>query len=355
MQVFLPILSVLSLLYRPQLKETIIFIELTDGTTPSSLQVPFIPIYLLIDFFQVVVDKSLPTFEELLKCDAGTSFRICGKIVKSPAAGQVIELKVTSSESHYAKILGANQDPKHYPLGRRNMLTYETLREIAHLRPRSRFIGAVSRIRNALSFATHLFFQSKGFLYVHTPIITATDCEGAGERFQVTTILPEPKRSIKEVPLVDKKDAVDYSKDFFKAPAYLTVSGQLAVESYCCALSNVYTFGPAFRAEKAHTTRHLAEFWMIEPEMAFADLQDNFELAEGYMKFCIEYVLQNYMDDLEFFEKEHSRKAKEVGKPAPPSLIENLELVAKTPFKKMTYTEGVEICLKVLEFLNTEA
>eukprot|EP00331_Platyophrya_macrostoma_P027055 CAMPEP_0176456582 /NCGR_PEP_ID=MMETSP0127-20121128/31377_1 /TAXON_ID=938130 /ORGANISM="Platyophrya macrostoma, Strain WH" /LENGTH=527 /DNA_ID=CAMNT_0017846575 /DNA_START=53 /DNA_END=1636 /DNA_ORIENTATION=+ len=316
---------------RPQAKETLVFIELTDGTTPGSLQ--------------VVVDQTMPNFKECVKCDVATSFRITGKVVKSPAKGQNIELQVNNAESHLVKILGVNSDPKFYPLAKKGH-TYETLREIAHLRPRTRFIGSIARIRNALAFATHLYFQNRGFLYVHTPIVTASDCEGAGEMFQVTTLLPEHNKSIKEVPLVDKKDIVDYNKDFFKAPAYLTVSGQLAVENYCCALSNVYTFGPTFRAEKSNTSRHLAEFWMIEPEMAFADLQDNFELAEGYLRFCLQYILQNYMDELEYLEKEHERKAKEDKKTPPPSLIANLKLVAGTPFKKLTYTEGVEICLQ---------
>lgn len=229
--------------------------------------------------------------------------------------------------------------------------TYETLRELAHLRPRSKFIGAIARIRNSLAFATHLYFQNRGFLYVHTPIVTASDCEGAGEMFQVTTVLPDPKKSVKEVPLVDKKDIVDYQKDFFKAPAYLTVSGQLAVENYCCALSNVYTFGPTFRAEISHTSRHLAEFWMIEPEMAFADLEDNFELAEGYLRFCLQYVLQNHADDLNYLENEHIRKAKEEKRAPPAGLLENLRLVANSKFRKMTYTEAVEICLKVRPYL----
>ena len=295
-----------------------------------------------------MVDQSVPNFQDLLKCDVATSFRIAGKIIKSPAKGQAIELQVNDIEGHYVKILGTNQDPKIYPLAKKGH-TYETLREIAHLRPRTRFIGAITRIRNALAFATHLYFQNRGFLYIHTPIITASDCEGAGEMFQVTTVLPEPEKSIKEVPLIQTKEAVDYNKDFFKTPAYLTVSGQLAVENYCCALSNVYTFGPTFRAEKSNTSRHLAEFWMIEPEMAFADLQDNFELAEGYLRFCLQYILLNYMDELEYLEKEHERKTKAENKTPPPSLITNLKLVADTPFAKLTYTEGVDICMQVID------
>ena len=293
----------------------------------------------------------MPNFEELVKCDVATSFRIEGKIVKSPAKGQAIEMQVKDPEDHKVTILGVNKDTKHYPLAKKKH-TYETLREIAHLRPRSRFISSIARIRNALAFATHLFFQNRGFLYVHTPIITATDCEGAGERFQVTTVLPEKDEPITKVPLVDKKNVVDYGKDFFKRPAYLTVSGQLAVENYCCALSNVYTFGPTFRAENSNTSRHLNEFWMIEPEMAFAGLEENFNLAEGYLRFCIQYCLQNYYDDLEYLDKERERKAKEDKAEVPPSLLENLKLVADTTFQRIPYTEAIEICNQVSHSLR---
>lgn len=180
-------------------------------------------------------------------------------------------------------------DAGKYPLAKKEH-TREYLREIAHLRPRSQFIGAVARIRSQLAMATHRFFQDRGFLYVHTPIITASDCEGAGEMFSVSTLLPEDKRTT--VP-TNKEGGVDYSKDFFSRHAYLTVSGQLAVEPYCCALSDVYTFGPTFRAENSHTSRHLAEFWMVEPEIAFATLEDNMEVAEAYIKFCVQSCLDN--------------------------------------------------------------
>jgi len=196
----------------------------------------------------------------------GASFRIRGKLVKSPAKGQVIEVQVKDPKEHYVKVLGTNQDTKAYPLSKKGH-TLEFLREIAHLRPRSKYISAMTRVRNSLAMATHLFFQSRGFLLISTPIITASDCEGAGEMFQVTTVLPEPKESIKSIPLVDKKDIIDYNKDFFKRPSYLTVSGQLSIECYACAMCNVYNFNPAFRAENSHTARHLSEFWMIEPEM----------------------------------------------------------------------------------------
>jgi asparaginyl-tRNA synthetase len=169
------------------------------------------------------------------------------------------------------------------------------LREIAHLRPRTQVIGAVTRIKNSLAYATHQFFQNNGFLYIHTPIITAADCEGAGEMFEVSTILPE-SGLVKDIPQVNGK--IDFSKEFFKKKASLTVSGQLAVENFCCSLSNVYTFGPTFRAEVSHTSRHIAEFWMIEPELAFADIFDTMECAEAYVTFCINFILKNHMNDL---------------------------------------------------------
>lgn len=316
----------------------LIFIELNDGSSGTSLQ--------------VVVEKgatpeeSIPNFEEIAKAGLGASFRIRGKLVKSPAKGQVIEVQVKDPKEHYVKVLGTNQDTKAYPLSKKGH-TLEFLREIAHLRPRSKYISAMTRVRNSLAMATHLFFQSRGFLLISTPIITASDCEGAGEMFQVTTVLPEPKESIKSIPLVDKKDIIDYNKDFFKRPSYLTVSGQLSIECYACAMCNVYNFNPAFRAENSHTARHLSEFWMIEPEMAFADIHDNMELAEHYVRFCLQYVLENNREDLEYFEAEQIRRAKEEKKEPPEvKLIDNLSHVMNSDFKRVSYTEAVEICLR---------
>ena len=201
-----------------------------------------------------------------MKAGAGASFRVRGKFVKSPAKGQPIEVLVNDPNTHYAKIVGAVSDTKNYPLSKKGH-TLEFLRDIAHLRPRSRYLSAVTRARNSLAMATHLFFQNKGFLYIQTPIITASDCEGAGEMFAVTTSLPALNESIKQIKTVSGQDSIDYSRDFFKRPTYLTVSGQLPLESYACSMCNVYNFNPAFRAEKSHTTRHLSEFWMIEPEI----------------------------------------------------------------------------------------
>uniref|UniRef100_A0A0G4GVD5 asparagine--tRNA ligase n=1 Tax=Chromera velia CCMP2878 TaxID=1169474 RepID=A0A0G4GVD5_9ALVE len=187
-----------------------------------------------------------------------------------------------------------------------------------------------------MAMATHRFFQDRGFLYVHTPILTANDCEGAGEMFQVTTLLPpvDEKSSEKPLPVDEKTGLVDYSKDFFHKPAFLTVSGQLAVENYCCALSDVYTFGPTFRAEKSYTRRHLAEFWMIEPELAFADLNDDMDCAEAYLKFCVQYALDNCKRDLEFFDLRVEN-----------GLIQRLQDLVSKPFARVPYTEAVEMLM----------
>lgn len=208
----------------------------------------------------------------------------------------------------------------------------EYLREIQHLRPRSNTIGAVARVRNACAFATHKFFQERGFLYVHTPIITAADCEGAGEMFAVTTLLPASGRG--DLPRT-KEGNIDFSKDFFKRPTMLTVSGQLQVEAFSCSMSDVYTFGPTFRAENSHTSRHLAEFWMIEPEIAFATLAEDMALAEDYLKFATQWVLDNCAEDLKFFEETFEK-----------GLRERLRNVVAEPFKVLTYTEAIEMLSK---------
>lgn len=208
----------------------------------------------------------MPNFEEVSKTTAGASYRIKGKFIKSPAKGQAIEVQVNNPESHYVKVIGNVTETKTYPLSKKGH-TLEFLRDVAHLRPRSRYISSMIRVRNSLGHATHLFFQSRGFLNIHTPIVTASDCEGAGEMFQVSTILPGPTESVKQIKTLHGKEQIDYTKDFFKRPAFLTVSGQLSIESYACSMCNVYNFNPAFRAENSHTSRHLSEFWMIEPEI----------------------------------------------------------------------------------------
>jgi asparaginyl-tRNA synthetase len=248
----------------------------------------------------------------------GASVSVKGIVEKSPGQNQSVELKGSSLE-----VIGQS-DPATYPLQKKRH-SFEFLRSIAHLRPRTNTQGAVARVRNALAYATHNFFQERGFLYVHTPIITAADCEGAGEMFRVSTLNPEePPRT--------PEDKVDFSKDFFGRPTYLTVSGQLNGEIYACALSDIYTFGPTFRAENSNTSRHLAEFWMIEPEMAFADLNDNMECAEAYLKYTLKYLLDHRQEDMAFF-NEFIEKG----------LIDRLENVIHSPFQRLTYTEAIKL------------
>jgi len=310
----------------------ITFIELNDGSAMDSLQ--------------IVVNEKLPNFQEISKNTAGASFRIQGRFIKSPAKGQVIEVQVDDPEQHYVKVVGPVIDSKNYPMAKKGH-TLEYLREIAHLRPRSKYISAMIRVRNSLSHATHLFFQSRGFLNIHTPIVTASDCEGAGEMFQATTVLPEAHETIKKVKTIPNKESIDYTKDFFKRPAFLTVSGQLSIENYACSMCNVYNFNPAFRAENSHTSRHLSEFWMIEPEIVFADIHDDMDLAEAYVKFCLQYVLQNHQEELTYFEEEQIRRAKAEKKPEPEvKLLENLKNVMNSTFHRMTYDEAIKICIQ---------
>jgi asparaginyl-tRNA synthetase len=275
------------------------FIEINDGSTLSNLQ--------------AVADASIAGYSDLLpKLTTGTSLTIKGRLVESPGKNQALELKAEE-----IRILGLC-DATRYPLQKKRH-SFEFLRTIAHLRPRTNTQGAVLRVRSALAFATHLFFQKRGFLYIHTPLITGSDCEGGGEMFRVTTL--------------EKQD--DPTKDFFGKPAYLTVSGQLEGEILATALSDVYTFGPTFRAENSNTSRHLAEFWMIEPEMAFADLKADMECAESYLKFCVSYVLEHCREDLEFFDKFIEN-----------GLLERLRHVATSSFAHIPYTEAIEILKK---------
>lgn len=275
------------------------FIELNDGSTLSNLQ--------------IIADATLPGYAELLgQLTTGASLSVAGKLVKSLGKNQALELR--ASQIHFYGLC----DPTKYPLQKKRH-SFEFLRTIAHLRPRTNTQGAILRVRNALAFATHLFFQQRGFLYVHTPMITGSDCEGGGEMFRVTTL----------------EGSNDFSKDFFAKPTFLTVSGQLEAETLACSLSDVYTFAPTFRAENSNTSRHLAEFWMIEPEMAFADLAADMECAESYFKFCINYALQHCKEDLEFFEKFIEK-----------GLLARLHNVIESPFARLTYTKAVEILKK---------
>ncbi|CAD8161728.1 unnamed protein product [Paramecium octaurelia] len=295
-------------------QKNLCFVELNDGTSFAGLQ--------------IVISDKIKNFEDIIKTNVGFSLKMTGNIVQSPAKGQLIEMLVDDNLKHEVIIVGY-ADPQEYPMAK-GAQKPETLRQKAHLRPRSNFFGSVTRIRNNLAYATHIFFQNNGCLYIHTPIITGSDCEGAGEMFKVTTIFDN---DLKKVPQINGK--VDVTQDFFKKETKLTVSGQLQVENFCVSMSNVYTFGPTFRAEKAHTHRHLAEFWMIEPEFAFADLFDNMEAAEGYVKFCINYILLNNYDDLEFLDKRVKQ-----------GLIDYLKDIVSKEFIKCSYTQGIEILLR---------
>merc|ERR1711907_502242 len=258
----------------------------------------------------------------------------------------VVEMHVTS-----VPFVGPCQ-PDVYPLAKgRHPL--EHLRTIAHLRARSNTISAVARVRNALAFATHRFFQENNFLYVHTPIITTSDCEGAGEMFQVTTLLsqlgkdPENPAAPPKTLKVDAEGKPDYTEDFFGKASYMTVSGQLNVETYAVGLSSVYTFGPTFRAENSHTARHLAEFWMIEPEIAFADIWDDMRCAEDYVRYCCQYLLDHCRADMEFFQKNVDKDC-----------ISRLENVIESPFQRLSYTEAIELLQQTVKdghkFENSE-
>jgi asparaginyl-tRNA synthetase len=281
----------------------ITFIELNDGSRFKSIQ--------------LVVEAGAVPDETLKQVTTGSSIAASGTLVESPARGQPVELKVTSIR------LYGSADAATYPLQKKGH-TLEFLREISHLRVRSNTFGAAFRVRNALTHAIHTFFQERDFLYVQTPIITTSDCEGAGQMFGVTTLnLQEPPRT--------PEGKVDWRQDFFAKPAYLTVSGQLEAEIFASAFSKVYTFGPTFRAENSNTPRHLAEFWMIEPEMAFCELDDNMRLAEEFLKFIIGYVLDHCREDLEFFNQFIEK-----------SVLATLEQVTQAEFGRMTYTEAVQ-------------
>lgn len=278
------------------------FIEINDGSTIKNLQ--------------VVLEESMKGYESIVKeLGTGSSVVVSGSLVESPGQGQAVEVKANSLE-----ILGA-ASVEDYPLQKKRH-TFEFLREIAHLRPRTNTFGAVARVRSEMSFAIHRFFHERGFVYVHTPIITGSDCEGAGEMFQVTTLpLAAP-------PIVN--GAVDFSGDFFGKKASLTVSGQLEGEAYACALKKIYTFGPTFRAENSNTTRHLAEFWMIEPEMAFCDIRGNMDIAEEFLKYIFASILDNCPDDMDFFNERISK-----------GVTDNLRNIIASRFKRITYTEAI--------------
>ena len=293
------------------------FIALNDGSTIHNIQ--------------CVVDFENTKEDTLKRITTGAAVSITGTLIESEGKGQSLEIQVSSLE-----ILG-DSNPDEYPIQPKKH-SLEFLRENAHLRIRTNTFSAVMRVRSKLSFAVHKYFQENGFNYVNTPIITGSDAEGAGEMFRVTTL--DPKN-----PPLTKDGAVDYSKDFFGKETNLTVSGQLEAETYAMALGKVYTFGPTFRAENSNTSRHLAEFWMIEPEVAFMDLAGNMDLAEDFMKYVISYVLEHNKEDLAFLEQrlEQEDKSKPQNERAPMPLTEKLRFIVDNNFKRVSYTEAIEI------------
>ncbi|MBN2345707.1 MAG: asparagine--tRNA ligase [Candidatus Aminicenantes bacterium] len=282
------------------------FIELNDGSCFRNLQ--------------VVYGDELANFAEATRYPLGSALRVRGRLVPSPAAGQPFELKAGTIEAVGLSALD-------YPLQKKRH-SFEFMRTIPHLRARSNTFMAVFRVRSLAAFAIHKFFQERGFVHVHTPIITGSDCEGAGEMFRVTTL------DAKQPPL-DERGAVDFRQDFFGRETGLTVSGQLNVEGFCLAFNRVYTFGPTFRAENSNTQRHASEFWMIEPEIAFADLGDNMRLAEEMLKFVIGFILEEAPQEMEFFNRFID-----------PALLQRLRLVLDADFERLTYTRAVELLQK---------
>jgi asparaginyl-tRNA synthetase len=284
------------------------FVDVNDGSCMANLQ--------------VVIAQTVPDYETLLKrINTGASVEILGQLVESPAKGQRVELQATG-----LTVFG-EADPETYPLQKKRH-SFEFLREIGHLRGRTNTLGAVFRVRNACAAAIHQFFQEKGFLWVHTPIISASDCEGAGEMFNVTTLNPDklPRTAAGQV---------DYSQDFFGRQAFLSVSGQLEAEIMAMAFSNVYTFGPTFRAENSNTSRHLAEFWMIEPEMAFCNLQGDMNLAEEFLRYVFRYVMDKCQADMEFFQQRIDD-----------SVLNTAENIINNEFARLTYTEAIGLLEK---------
>ncbi|NIB40916.1 asparagine--tRNA ligase [Pseudomaricurvus alkylphenolicus] len=289
-------------------KAGISFVALNDGSC--------------FDSIQAVVPETLDNYDEVTHLGAGCAVVVGGKLVESEGQGQSVEIQAESIE-----VIGQVDDPETYPIAKKRH-TFEYLRTQAHLRPRTNAFGAMTRLRNTLANAIHNYFYQNGFCWVNTPIITSSDCEGAGELFRVSAL------DMNNLPR-DDKGQVDYSEDFFGQESYLTVSGQLNVESHCLAMSKVYTFGPTFRAENSNTSRHLAEFWMVEPEIAFADLEDDAALAEDFLKHCFREVLEQREDDMAFFAQRIDKNA-----------INRLEQVVNSEFTHMDYGEAIDILQK---------
>jgi asparaginyl-tRNA synthetase len=282
------------------------FVEINDGSCLRNMQ--------------VIADEKMNKYNIISDLTTGSSVAITGKLIDSPAKGQKFEIQAIDIEVY------GKADAEEFPLQKKGH-SFEFLREIAHLRARTNTFGAVFRVRNAIAFAVHKFFQERGFLYVHTPIITTNDAEGAGQMFRVTTLDGKEQNA--------KNGEQDYSDDFFGKKTWLTVSGQLNGELLATALGDIYTFGPTFRAENSNTSRHLSEFWMIEPEMAFADINDDISLAEDFLKYIFKYCLDNCAEDMQFFDQRIQK-----------GVIANLENIVKSEFKIITYTDAVDVLLK---------
>lgn len=297
-------------------KAGISFIELNDGSSLAGVQ--------------IVVPETASNYDsEITKLSAGCAVDISGVVVASEGSGQALEI-----QSSDVTVVGWVDDPETYPIAKKRH-TFEYLRTQAHLRPRTNAIGAVTRLRNTVANAIHNYFYQQGFCWINTPLVTSSDCEGAGEMFRVSTL------DLTNLPR-DDQGAIDFKQDFFGAESFLTVSGQLNLEAYCLAMSKVYTFGPTFRAENSHTSRHLAEFWMVEPEVAFNDLQANAELAEDFIRSILRVVLAERGDDMEFFNQRIDNQA-----------IARIENVINTPFTHMDYTDAIKIlqgCNKTFEY-----
>lgn len=296
------------------------FIAINDGST--------------INNFQAVIDYNEFDDAVLKRINPGAAIEVSGELIESLGKGQTVEIKVNNLKIH------GDSDPEKYPLQpKRHSL--EFLREIAHLRFRTSTFGAIFRVRNSLSFAIHKFFNDRGFFYIHTPIITGSDAEGAGEMFKVTTF------DLDDTPKTEEGN-IDFKKDFFENATNLTVSGQLEAELAAMALSKVYTFGPTFRAENSNTSRHLAEFWMIEPEIAFADINDDMDLAENLLKYVVSYVLEHNIEDLKFLENRlvQEEKQKPQNQRSDLALLEKLNFIVDNDFERLTYTEAIDILMK---------
>ena len=288
----------------------LVFLAVSDGTC-------FDPIQAVV---KATGENAVANYAQVQKLTTGCAVEVDGVLVASQGKGQAVEVLASA-----VRVIGEVEHPDTYPVSNKRH-TFEYLREQAHLRVRTNTFGAVARVRHTLSMAVHRFFHERGFYYVHTPIVTASDCEGAGQMFKVSTL------DSVNPPRVEGSSVVDYSQDFFGKEAHLTVSGQLNVETYCCALSNVYTFGPTFRAENSNTARHLAEFWMIEPEMAFCDLMRDSQIAEDFIKYLINAVLAERADDMKFFDERIE-----------PGLLLRLKDVLEKPFRRLPYTEAIAI------------